>query len=58
MQEEDVVDRKRKVLEEKVEDMGELKRLRKIHAVERARFQERLNELIKKNQDKVAHYRE
>lgn len=50
MKEEERVEQQREELEKTAESVAELRRLQKIHGVERARFQERLTAVMKANQ--------
>ena len=53
MQQEEREEMNRQELEKTADNIAELKRLQKIHGVERARFQERLTQFMKENQKKV-----
>lgn len=57
MKEEQGVEHSRQELEKTAENVAELRRLQKIHGVERARFQERLTAVMKSNQEKVERYK-
>ena len=57
MKEEEDNEQDRQELEKTADNVGELRRLQKIHGVERARFQDRLTALMKDHELKVEKYR-
>ena len=58
MQEEEKEEKEREELQKTAENINQLRRLQKIHAVQRARFQEKLNKVMKENQKKIKKFQD